>query len=1296
MASTNDVPLTLSVTTVGTDSVRQLQEQVLALAKQGGDAAPAFQHLAEEIGKLGQQTKLTEDMRNLGAEVERLAVIEADASVNAAKLGTELTELSFKTTALRDSEREAKAAVMEAQRALFDKRQALAELKNETSAAEKESSNYTGQVKALNSAIIQGKTDLRNLTEAYREAKTATAAAATEERSLASAVKDASREAGTAKAQIETRNQALRESQRALSEAGVAAKDTATAEVQLLKAYMGTVEALDAARIAQEQATAAARRAAQEDERLALIQISTRKALEAASRAEADGIVRDYARMEKAERDAASAAQAAAQVLANAFRTVGVRSADELRNEIQRVNAALDILKTKGGLTGSELNTAFASGQRQIKQLEMSLREVTGQTTLADRATKMFASSMGQITAGNVAANAIGYLSNKVGEMGRAFIDSITQIEQMRRGLNAIYGDATTSARQIDFLRKAASDAGVSVGGLGKEFVKFSASMHSANIPLEQSNALFRALTTAGATLGLTSDEVGGALNSLAQMASKGVVSMEELRQQLGDRLPGSFGLVAKGLGITEAQLNRLVESGGLAARDLFPALTKALGDMKGETDGLIPTFERLKGTLTEISQGAGDAGWTQVLGLGLKVLGGVVGYVALGLSTLSEAFFLVVKSAAAMALALTGEPKAALQLMADSAEAATKRLTGQANALNKLIDPAQSAATAMGTVATAAVASAAAVEGTGKAHAMTALAAKLNADATLDLSTKQVQFNVAMGEVLKTQEAQTDALEKSAKAAKTQGDTLVELARLQGEETVTATAAVEASRLQVEALDKVAAAHRTEVELLTQQKAFTLANAAARKLTVDQIKVEIDAIDKKLVKSQAENEQSKQAVESAKAEAFARNLAAKALENNAAKVAEYKAALDAAVATLKEYERLSLNGKTTDEQVAAARRAVTQATVMYKDALRDQIAALELSFKATQANLQLTIAQSNVAQQASQSMAAQARAIGDVETATYYEIKAKEQAIATLKLEMEMRRLEADLALKSIEIKRKSIDATTDEGQAKLKMLDIEAALIKVKLVANDAAKETIKGIEREIQGLREGTGAREQSTASIGRETGARGSNTDAIRAQEDALMKIAMQYKNSSDYTEKEIDLLIREAAAREKLAEFKRKEANVDKDGFVLDKNGQRLTAGSPNGLGAYNKVKEAGGSDDLAMKFAQDVTDKKYVQPGNGFFMNNKFNKDISDAVLAEKKKTALEATPEFKKNKALQDARNGVTTPSTDKSSGGSSNKTVTINIGGRSQIIGVASQEDADTLVATLRQIESASQRAT
>ena len=55
---------------------------------------------------------------------------------------------------------------------------------------------------------------------------------------------------------------------------------------------------------------------------------------------------------------------------------------------------------------------------------------------------------------------------------------------------------------------------------------------------------------------------VGGiGMSALAQMASKGTVSMEELRQQLGDRLPGALGLAAKGLGITEQELIKLVSA---------------------------------------------------------------------------------------------------------------------------------------------------------------------------------------------------------------------------------------------------------------------------------------------------------------------------------------------------------------------------------------------------------------------------------------------------------------------------------------------------------------------------------------------------------------------------------------------------------------------------------------------------------------------------------------------------------------------------------------------------------------
>jgi len=973
--------------------------------------------------------------------------------------------------------------------------------------------------------------------------------------------------------------------------------------------------------------------------------------------------------------DAGAAGASSAQQISNAWSVLGVKSAKDLQAQIAQVRAALETVRDKAGATGPALNAAFSAGNAKIADLERQLREVNGQMTLGDKTAKLFSGSIGQISAGNIVADGVGYLASKVKGLGQAFIDAIVQGDQMRRGLTAIYGDAGTAAKQIDFLRKSSSESGVSFGALSGEFVKFSAAMKSANVPVSQSNDLFRAVTAATASLGLSAEATGGTLNALGQMASKGTVSMEELRQQLGDRLPGAMGLTAKGLGITEGQLIKLVESGGLATRDFIVPFTKALGSLKGEADGLVPAFERIKGTLTEVAQGAGDAGWTQVLMLALKGLGVVVSGLAIGISVLSEAFFLVVKGATAAALALT-DPKAAMELMNDAADGATKRLTAQAVSFQNMVSPAQQAAVAMGEVAKQAVATAASLGGVGAAQELAALGAKLNADATLDLGAKLVQYNVAAAEMLKTQEANTQALGKAAAAAKQQGDTLVELARLQGDETAIVSASVEASRLHVQALEKVAAAQKSESDMLQAQKEFIVANHKARGELTEAMKKEIGELDKKIVKAVAETEQSRQATDAAKAEAFARDLLSKALLDNSQNVDKYKAAMDQARATLREYERLALNGKKTDEDVAAARKAVTGATVLYKDALKDLAAAHELEFRARQAGMQLAIAHLQVAQQSSSAMAAQARSIGDVETATYYEIKAKEQAIAIMKMEIEMRRLESELALKSIEIKRKTIDVTTDEGKAKLQMLDIEAALIKIKLVANDAAKETIKGIEREIQGLREGTGLRDQSTSSIGRETGARGSNTDAINAQSDAMMKIAMQYKNSVYYTEQEIDLLIREVAARERLAEFKRKVDNVDKQGFTLDRDGNRLSANTPTDRSTFENAKQQGLSDAQALavmgRFWQNgkqAGTAEAVQNGSNWYVE--VQKSIDQMVLANAAKAAKAA------------ATNTSTPPAPNLPG---KNYTVTINFDGSSRQYGASSDADAQALISVLQ----------
>ena len=58
------------------------------------------------------------------------------------------------------------------------------------------------------------------------------------------------------------------------------------------------------------------------------------------------------------------------------------------------------------------------------------------------------------------------------------------------------------------------------------------------------------------------SEELGRGILALAQMASKGKVSMEELRQQLGESMVRAMAEVARGMGVTTEALIKMVENG--------------------------------------------------------------------------------------------------------------------------------------------------------------------------------------------------------------------------------------------------------------------------------------------------------------------------------------------------------------------------------------------------------------------------------------------------------------------------------------------------------------------------------------------------------------------------------------------------------------------------------------------------------------------------------------------------------------------------------------------------------------
>ena len=144
------------------------------------------------------------------------------------------------------------------------------------------------------------------------------------------------------------------------------------------------------------------------------------------------------------------------------------------------------------------------------------------------------------------------------------------KLERVILSLNRSLG--ANGGRAFKFATETAKKYGTGIAQTADSFSKFTAAATAANIPLQVQEELFDAVTKSALTFGMTSEETRGAFQALQQMASKGVVSMEELRQQLGERVPIATAAAAKGLGVTQQELIKLVESGKLTAAEFFPA----------------------------------------------------------------------------------------------------------------------------------------------------------------------------------------------------------------------------------------------------------------------------------------------------------------------------------------------------------------------------------------------------------------------------------------------------------------------------------------------------------------------------------------------------------------------------------------------------------------------------------------------------------------------------------------------------------------------------------------------------
>jgi tape measure domain-containing protein len=269
-------------------------------------------------------------------------------------------------------------------------------------------------------------------------------------------------------------------------------------------------------------------------------------------------------------------------------------------------------------------------GSARFKELQTDIRNTEREINKAGQQAKSFRDIIGSNVSGGFIGQIAALLSaGTVISFFRTSTEEAVKLEGVTRKLSNTLGDQG-AAGALSFTRKLSDELGLSFNTLAGTFGSFTAAASSANVPMQQQQELFAAVSKSAQQLGLSNDELSGSLLALQQVASKGTVQMEELRGQLGERLPIAFGATARGLGLTQQELIKLVESGGLRADRFFTGLTKGLNELNS-TSGGVPTaaqnFQKLGNAWTDLQASFGTSllpGLTKTVEVLSKALEGI------------------------------------------------------------------------------------------------------------------------------------------------------------------------------------------------------------------------------------------------------------------------------------------------------------------------------------------------------------------------------------------------------------------------------------------------------------------------------------------------------------------------------------------------------------------------------------------------------------------------------------------------------------------------------------------------
>lgn len=205
----------------------------------------------------------------------------------------------------------------------------------------------------------------------------------------------------------------------------------------------------------------------------------------------------------------------------------------------------------------------------------------------------------------------------------RAIVNASNEMIKIKAQLEAATGSVQQARVQFNYLRDTANTLGLDLATTAKSYGFFLGSIKGTNVTFKEAQGIFHGFTTASRALQLSTEDLDGVFRALGQMMSKGKIQAEELRGQLGDRLPGAFVRFAVALKMTKpGELDQALKKGTITADKMKKAIIDVAAaldvEFAGSADKMSKTvdaaFNRLKSSFTTASAELGRGGLNEAM----------------------------------------------------------------------------------------------------------------------------------------------------------------------------------------------------------------------------------------------------------------------------------------------------------------------------------------------------------------------------------------------------------------------------------------------------------------------------------------------------------------------------------------------------------------------------------------------------------------------------------------------------------------------------------------------------------